>query len=245
MVRNSNYEKFSIALFHYYVVGKAFENDALGTVRSSCTRHRHQGHKLFLQQVKGCVHGVLKIYPEARLLQFIPRSCFHCFVSRSFENLDFGHQADVSRARIRRRNSSLSIRVAVPASICPSLRKISRSQASAASGSPGSSRLTIKSWANCARSDSDSRKASDRNVSKIVLPIQVIPFMFLLPRQRFQNSAPNYLLQRRAISGVTSTSISLARRALNRSSVTMTSIHDVAPREVVDGPDVPQPRLNR
>lgn len=196
MMRNGNYEKFPITLLYNYIVGKALENDALGTVHSCCTRHRHQGSKLFLQQIKGCVHCVLKIYSEARLLQFIPCSGFHRFVGRSFENPDLGHQADASRARIRCRSSSLSIKVAVPASICPSLRKISRSQASAASGSLGSSRLTIKSWANCARSDSDSRKTSDRKSSKLELPIRVIPFKFLWPRQRFQNNAPNYLLQR-------------------------------------------------
>ncbi len=165
-------------------------------MRSRCTRHRHQRSEFFLQQIKCCVYSALKIYSEARLLQFIPRSGLHCFVSSSIKNLDFGHQAGASRARIRRRSSSLSIRVAVPASICPSLRNISRSQASSASGSLGSSRLTIKSWANCARSDSDSSRTSDRNVSKLVLPIQVIPFKYSWPRQRFQNSAPNYQLQR-------------------------------------------------
>ncbi len=180
MMRNSNYEKFSITLAHNYVVGKAFENDALGTARSGCTRHGDQGNKLFLQQIK------------LRL---------HCFVSCSFENPDFGHQVGASRARIRRRSSSRSISVAVPASICPSLRKISWSQASAASGSPGSSKLTIKSWANFARSDSESRKASDRKVSKLVLSMEVFPFDFLWSRQPFQNSAPNCLLQRTRWSG--------------------------------------------
>ena len=115
MMCNSDYEKFSITLAHNYVVGKAFENNALGTERSCCTRHGDQGNKRFLQQIKRCLHGAIEIYTETRLLHFISCSGLHCFVRRSFEDPDFGHQAGASRARIRRRSSSRSISVAVPA----------------------------------------------------------------------------------------------------------------------------------
>ena len=93
MMRNSNDEKFAVAFLHYHVVGKTFEYEALGAVLSGCAGHGHQRNKFFLQQIKRGIHSALKIRPETGLLHFIPRSGLRRFLSRSFENPNFWHQA--------------------------------------------------------------------------------------------------------------------------------------------------------
>ena len=135
-----------------------------------------------VQEHRALPHCVLEIYPKSRTLFLIPSGGLDGLLSRRCKNTQYAHQAWPIRARILRRNSSLSIRFAVPDSISESLRKISASHAFSTSESTGPSRLATKLCASSARSDSERFSASARTLSNAELPMIFLRGCVLLLR---------------------------------------------------------------
>jgi energy-coupling factor transporter ATP-binding protein EcfA2 len=156
-------------------VGEAPEDEALDASRPGGAGQGGEGHDVLLEQIKRCVNRALELRSESRALPFVPRGGFGSLLRSCRMDAQYAHHARLMRALRRRRNSSRSIRLATPASISASLRRISAFQACSASGSSGPSRLVTRLCASSARSGSGRFRASARTFSSAELLIERAP----------------------------------------------------------------------
>jgi len=169
MVRKRDDDKFIACLSHDDVVREAPENEPLYSESSHCPGHRYERHSLVFEKVQSGFDGTLEFITQSSPLGLVPCGCFRRFISCRVDDAYAAHYTSRMRCCIRRRSSARSTNFAVPACISASLRDISASQASAASGSAGASRLAMRSCASSARSSSGRFKASARSFFNVAL----------------------------------------------------------------------------
>jgi hypothetical protein len=162
MMSKRNNEPFIAAIDDNDIVGKAAENEAFGSLVARASRHGREGKKTILYNIKTSLNRLKELGSKARSFLLVPsRRCFSLLSSLAKNSYSQVYRRS-SFARIRSRNSVRSTSSACPASISPIRRETSRSQASSTPLSRGASRLWIRSWANSARSASESARISER-----------------------------------------------------------------------------------
>src|SRR5262249_22956329 len=166
-----NHDNLAFSFAHYDVVRKALQDKPFGAMLPRDTLDGRKRNDVIFEEIERRLHCTLELGTESWPLRLIPRSSLGGFFRCRCKDAQHARHFSLMRARMRRRNSSRSISVAVPDSTSATLRRISVSHASAASASTGASRLFISSCASSARSRSGSCNASDRSFSKVVLLI--------------------------------------------------------------------------
>lgn len=174
MMSKRNHDDFRIAFMNDDGVGEASEQQAFDSANPGNAGCGYQRDDVLFEQIERRVDSMLKIFAKSGAFFLILRRRFGGLLGRGRMDTQHAHQARLIRARMRRPNSSRSIRLAVPESISASLRRISASHAFSASDSDGPSRLATRLCANSARSDSERFSASERTFSSVGLPIAVL-----------------------------------------------------------------------
>lgn len=155
-------DPFIATINDYNVVGESAKNEAFCSVATGASRHGRKGKKAIFYNINGSFNRLNELSAEAFPFLLIPGCRRFRFIGSLTENSNRRHYRRCSLARILFRNSVRSTSSACPASISRIRREISRSQASSTPLSSGVSRLWIRSWANCARSASESARISER-----------------------------------------------------------------------------------
>jgi len=189
MMRKSHNDPFIATTNDDSVVWESAENEAFCPLFAGDSRHGGKGKKTVFYEIKRSFNCLNKLGAETSPFLLIPSGRrFRLFDSLT-ENSDLRHYWRSSFARILFRNSARSTNSACPASISPIRREISRSQASSTPWSRGASRLWMRSWANSARSASESARISERRRcrgSAVMVPPEFTTCIILSPA-----AAPN------------------------------------------------------
>lgn len=210
------------------VVREALEDNSFGTTRACSAGHVCERNNIVFEKADSGVDRMVEFCTQPGTLFLIPGRRLNRFFCGLLENPYPRRYRLPSRSCIRRRNSSRSISLAVPASISESRRRISLSHASAASASAGSSRLLTRACASSAQSALDNVRASERSLFSVSVPMSPpdIPYRTMI----FRLSAPNKPISRRQtaarLMGTARHQVSTLQGALDETSYTNSSCTD-------------------